>query len=75
MPTNGHRTKTDAEPTEYQKKIGAMDNVILCVAEAERLIDIIGRDLIVEPPEIPKPTCRRKPDKKPWSDRRNFFKP
>ncbi len=40
--------KSDSEFSDYQKKIEAIDNVILCVAEAERMVNEIGRSLIFE---------------------------
>jgi hypothetical protein len=40
--------KSNAEFSDYQKKIEAMDNVILCVAEAERMVQEIGRSLVSE---------------------------
>jgi hypothetical protein len=45
VPTNGYRTKTKAELSDYQKRIELIDNVILCVAEAERMISEIGRNI------------------------------
>ena len=40
--------KSNSEFSDYQKKIEAIDNVILCVAEAERMVNEIGRSLISE---------------------------
>ena len=76
MLVNGYRTKSDAELTDYQKKVQNIDNVILCVAEAERMINAVGDELIPDLPQIDKPRRRRLRDQKaPWADRRNFFKP
>ena len=75
MHSNGFRPRSDAELTEYQKKVETIDNVILCVSEAERMINTIGDDLIPDLPEIRKPRRRRFPRQKvPWADRRNLFK-
>ncbi|MBI5569192.1 MAG: hypothetical protein HY914_04525 [Desulfomonile tiedjei] len=75
MHSNGFRTRSDAELTHYQKKVQAIDNVILCVSEAERMINSIGDDLIADLPEIKKSRRRRSPhQKEPWADRRNLFK-
>jgi hypothetical protein len=72
---NGQRTRSESEMTVYQKKIESMDTVILCVAEAERLVHVIGKDLF---PEVVKRDKSRstKPERKkaPWADRRNHFK-
>lgn len=38
--------KSNSEFSDYQKKIEAMDNVILCVAEAEKMVREIGRSLL-----------------------------
>lgn len=40
--------KSDAELTDYQRRIEAIDNVILCVAEAEKMFREIGMSLISE---------------------------
>jgi hypothetical protein len=38
--------KSDAELSAYQRKLESIDNVILCVAEAERMIAEIGKSLV-----------------------------
>jgi len=45
---NGFRPKSDREFSEYQKRIEAIDNVILCVAEAEKMFREVGMSLISE---------------------------
>lgn len=45
---NGYRPKSDKEFSEYQKRIEAIDNVILCVAEAEKMCREVGKSLISE---------------------------
>jgi hypothetical protein len=41
--------KSDSELSAYKKEIEAVDNVILCVAKAERMVREIGRSLLNEP--------------------------
>ncbi len=48
--------------SEYQKRIESIDNVILCVAEAERMIARIGMALVADLVEKPTPTKRCRPD-------------
>ena len=43
---NGYRPKSDKEFSDYQKRIEAIDNVILCVAEAEKMFREVGMSLI-----------------------------
>jgi ribosomal silencing factor RsfS len=44
---NGHSSiKTEAEFSDYQKEIEATDNVILCVAKAEKMIRAIGKSVL-----------------------------
>lgn len=43
--------KPDSELSDYQKKIESTENVILCVAKAERMVREIGKSLISEEPE------------------------
>ena len=75
MLVNGFRTKSDAELTDYQRKVQNIDNVILCVSEAEQMINTIGSELIPDLPEIKKSRRRRFPhQQEPWADRRNLFK-
>jgi len=49
MNHNGYSTTPRSELSEYQKKIESIDNVILCVAEAERMLNEVGRSLLAEP--------------------------
>jgi len=51
MNHNGYSTTSRSELSEYQKKIESIDNVILCVAEAERMLNEVGRSLLTEPVE------------------------
>jgi|GEM_PF-1121537 len=43
-----HAAKTEGEYSDYQKEIEATDNVILCVAKAEKMIRSIGASLCAE---------------------------
>lgn len=45
MTSNGSRSRTKTELTEYQRRIASIENVILCIAEAERMIAQIGSEL------------------------------
>jgi hypothetical protein len=45
---NGFRMKSNAELSPYQKKIESIDNVILCVAEAELMVRHIGSSVVPE---------------------------
>jgi hypothetical protein len=45
MSYNGYRVKTNAELSPYQKRIESIDNVILCVAEAEKLVALVGKQV------------------------------
>lgn len=48
MYTNGYKLKQNSELSPYQKKIEGIDNVILCVAEAERMLTQIGTSLVAD---------------------------
>lgn len=48
MTMNGFRPKSNQEFSEYQKRIEAIDTVILCVAEAEKMFRDVGTSLISE---------------------------
>lgn len=48
MSYNGFRTKAKSELSEYQKRVESIDNVILCVAEVEKMIEEIGNNLLPE---------------------------
>jgi hypothetical protein len=48
MNFNGNKILSDTELSEYQKKIESIDNVILCVAEAERMLIKIGKSFVPE---------------------------
>jgi hypothetical protein len=69
MAGNGYRVKTDSEMSPYQKRIETMDNVILCVAEAEKMVREIGQSLFpgLERKLVLKP--RKKASVFPWTGR------
>ncbi|MGB6067736.1 MAG: hypothetical protein WBG50_23265 [Desulfomonilaceae bacterium] len=46
MYTNCYKMKQNSELSPFQKKIEAIDNVILCVAEVERMLAQIGASLV-----------------------------
>jgi hypothetical protein len=48
MYVNEYKVKRNSELSPYQKKIEGIDNVILCVAEAERMLTQIGTSLVSE---------------------------
>lgn len=60
MAFNGYTAKPVSEFSEYQKKIESIDNVILCVAEAESMLNQIGASLIPDLAVIG-PNKRRRP--------------
>ena len=39
---------SESESSDYKKEIEATDNVILCVAKAERMVREIGRSLLIQ---------------------------
>ena len=49
--------RSNTELSEYQKRIEDIDTVILCVAEAERMVEEIGRSLISDRKVSGKPAC------------------
>ena len=73
MNLNGYTIKSDTELTEYQKKIESIDNVILCVAEAERMLSDIGRSLIPQRRHLEKPKNKLKPSRFRWIGRMNRY--
>jgi hypothetical protein len=48
MSVNGYKVKRNSELSPYQKKIEGIDNAILCVAEAERMLTELGSSLVSE---------------------------
>ena len=75
MDLNGYTIKSDTELSEYQKKIESIDNVILCVAEAERMLADIGRSLIPERRHLDKQKNHLKSAKLRWIGRTNRYSP
>jgi hypothetical protein len=68
MSFNGNKILSDTELSEYQKKIESIDNVILCVAEAERMLAKIGKSLVPEPPQLDDDNKKLKYGKLQWID-------
>ncbi|MDD3471575.1 MAG: hypothetical protein PHS86_02230 [Syntrophaceae bacterium] len=56
--TNSLKMRSNAELSPYQKRIESIDNPILCVAEAEKMINEIGVDLISEIKVVKSPKSR-----------------
>ncbi|MGC8907717.1 MAG: hypothetical protein ACP5M0_09790 [Desulfomonilaceae bacterium] len=48
MNHNGYRLRPNTEASEYQKRIDKIDTVILCLAEAEKLVADLGKSLVRE---------------------------
>jgi hypothetical protein len=69
MAGNGYRVKSDSELSPYQKRVETIDNVILCVAEAEKMVIEIGRSMFpgLEKRLVLKP--RKKTSIFPWTGR------
>ncbi len=61
--------KVEAKLSEYKKKIESIDNVILCVAEAERMVARIGLSMIADMVDERRPKQRRKADHRPERER------
>ncbi len=73
MNLNGFTIKSDTELSEYQKKIETIDNVILCVAEAERMLAEIGKSLMPQRSHLDKQKSRLKSSKFQWIGRMNRY--
>ena len=73
MNFNGNKIKSDTELSEYQKKIESIDNVILCVAEAERMLADIGKSLIPERRQLDEQKSKLKSGKFQWIDHTNHY--
>jgi len=75
MPINGFRMKKDKEMSDYERRVDAIDNVILCVAEAEKLVEEMGRTLVEGIEVDRKFHCPSvKPKKTLWNGRKRLFK-
>jgi hypothetical protein len=59
MPCNGFRSRSSREQSEFQKRVEAIDNVMLCVAEVEKMIRDIGRDMLPEADVLVQSQARR----------------
>jgi len=68
---NGIKSQSDSEQSPYQKEIEAIDNVILCVASAEKMLREIGKSMVNEIESMPKPPVNGARTKSfVWSGRR-----
>lgn len=56
--SNGHKMKSNAELSPYQKRIENIDSPILCVSEVEKMINEIGQDLAFDLEMSPPPKSR-----------------
>ncbi len=65
MNSNGFKLRTKTEASEYQKRIDQIDSVILCLAEAERLVANLGKSLLRDIPATAQKTVDAKISKKP----------
>lgn len=73
MNLNGYTIKSDAELSEYQKKIESIDNVILCVAEAERMLADIGSSAIPQRRHLDKQKSKLRSSKFRWIGSMNRY--
>ena len=71
MHTNGYKMKQNQELSPFQKRIEEIDNVILCVAEAERMLTQIGNSLVsdLDAPKERVVNCVKRP-KFSWRGRK-----
>jgi len=75
MALNGFKRTSGAEPSPYQKRIEAIDNVILCVAETETMINDIGQSLVEGIEIAPKKTPDRGRGRRfVWTGRKFAFR-
>lgn len=65
MNNNGFRVRPQGEPSEYQKRIDQIDSVILCLAEAEKLVADLGKSFLTNVAAAVKKTAAAKITKKP----------
>ena len=56
--SNAYKMKSNAELSPYQKRIESIDSPILCVSEAEKMINEIGQDLVSDIEICPPPKSR-----------------
>jgi hypothetical protein len=50
--SSGELLRSDSEPSDFQKRLVNIDNVILCVAEAEKMINDIGKSLLPDDEQL-----------------------
>ncbi len=70
---NGYRLKTDRELSPYQRRVEQIENVILCVAEVEKMVSEIGKNLFPGLERVVKKTIiRRRVASLPWRSKTGF---
>ncbi|MDQ1238337.1 MAG: hypothetical protein QG577_522 [Thermodesulfobacteriota bacterium] len=65
MNSNGLKLGKGGEASEYQKRIDRIDTVILCMAEVEKMIGELGKDLLSDSRESVQPTITTRDSKRP----------
>jgi hypothetical protein len=65
MNSNGLKLRKGGEASEYQKRIDRIDTVILCMAEVEKMIGELGKDLLINDKESVQPTIASRDPKRP----------
>jgi hypothetical protein len=58
--------RSDAELSDYQKRLESIDNVILCIAEAERYVLDLGKSLVDDLDKYKEIAKKKKYPKCPW---------
>lgn len=65
MNSNGFKLRRGGEATEFQKRIDKIDTVILCMAEVERMIRNLGRELTTNIGDSPRANVRFRDYRRP----------
>jgi len=65
MNSNDFRLRRGGEATEFQKRIDRIDTVILCMAEVERMIRDLGKDLATNIGDFPQTDLRFRDFRRP----------
>jgi len=65
MNSNGYKLRPKTEPSEYQNRVDQIDTVILCLAEAERLVADLGKSLLRDVAPSAQETVATRSTKKP----------
>lgn len=75
MNPNGYRLRPKTEASEYQKRIDQIDTVILCMAEAEKLVANLGKSYVLDLETSTQKTVTVKSTKKPAWEGVDCFRP